>query len=174
MNRFSLHRLEDGACIHTYNTNPVKTFPKQVVFEEQATLVVGGSDTGTIHIFDKNEGTLKQVLQHADKGLIFGATSTNDTEPTISIGCHKRTTSLSDRSLGSAIKNFIQGIVQLAIAMAIIAYVSNIYSKLGAQMNDLTNTDIRSLVEQYIEAQRGEELEREARKQMADMDKPSL
>lgn len=69
-NGFSLHQLEDGACIRTYNTNPVKTFPKQVVFGEQATLVVGGSDTGTIHVFDKNEGTLKQVLQHADRGRV--------------------------------------------------------------------------------------------------------
>ncbi|KAG1823063.1 WD40-repeat-containing domain protein [Suillus variegatus] len=67
---FSLHQLEDGACIRTYNTNPVKTFPKQVVFGEQATLVVGGSDTETIHVFDKNEGTLKQVLQHADRGRV--------------------------------------------------------------------------------------------------------
>ncbi|KAG1797458.1 WD40-repeat-containing domain protein [Suillus plorans] len=68
VNGFSLHRLEDGACICTYNTNPVKTFPKQVVFGDRATLVVGGSDTGTIQIFDKNDGALKQVLQHADRG----------------------------------------------------------------------------------------------------------
>jgi hypothetical protein len=70
MNRFSLHQLEDGACLRTYNTNPVKTFPKQVVFGEQATLVVRGSDTGRIHIFDKNEGSIKQVLQHADRGRV--------------------------------------------------------------------------------------------------------
>jgi hypothetical protein len=34
------------------------------------------------------------------------------------------------------------------------------YSKLGAETVDLTNTNIRSVVEQYIEALRGEELER--------------
>ncbi|KAG1767309.1 WD40-repeat-containing domain protein [Suillus placidus] len=187
MNGFSLHQLEDGACLRTYNTNPVKTFPKQVVFGEQATLVVGGSDTGAIHIFDKNEGRVKQVLQHADRGqvqtvttydsthhsLIFGATSTNDSEPTISIWCRKRTISPSDRPLGTAIKNFVRGIVQLAIAMAIMAYVIGQtpgitllgnawreYSKPRAQTDELMNADIRSLVEQYIEAQRGEELER--------------
>ncbi|KAG2107663.1 uncharacterized protein F5147DRAFT_774110 [Suillus discolor] len=177
VNGFSLHRLEDGACIRTYNTNPVKTFPKQVVFGDRATLVVGGSDTGTIRIFDKNDGALKQVLQHADRGpqhsLIFGATSTNDAEPTISIWCRKRATSPSDHPLGSEVRNFVRGIIQLAIAMAIIAYLiehlSGItslgnawreYSKLGAQTADLTNTNIRSLVEQYIEALRGEELER--------------
>ncbi|KAG2107069.1 uncharacterized protein F5147DRAFT_774665 [Suillus discolor] len=191
VNGFSLHRLEDGAYIHTYNTNPVKTFPKQVVFGDQATLVVGGSDTGTIRIFDKNDGALKQVLQHADRGrvqtvtmydspqhsLIFGVTSTNDAELTISIWCRKRATSPSDCPLGSEVRNFVRGIIQLAIAMAIIAYVSNMliehslgitslgnawqeYSKLGAQTADLTNTNIRSLVEQYMEALRGEELER--------------
>ncbi|KAG2115476.1 hypothetical protein DEU56DRAFT_761669 [Suillus clintonianus] len=160
-----------------------------VVFGEQATLVVGGSDTGKIHIFDKNEGSIKQVLQHADRGrvqtvtcktydsthhsLIFGATSTNDSEPTISIWCRKRETSASDHPLGTAIKNFVRGIVQLAITMAIMAYLigqtSGItllgnawreYSKPGAQTDELTNADICSLVEQYIEAQRGEELER--------------
>ncbi|KAG2365320.1 hypothetical protein BDR07DRAFT_1374402 [Suillus spraguei] len=193
VNRFSLHCLEDGACIHTYNTNPVKTFPKQVVFRDWATLVVGGSDTGTIQIFDKNDGALKQVLQHTDRGqvqtvtykmydslkhsLIFGATSTNDVKPTISIWCRKCATSPSDRPLGSEVKNFIRRIIQLAIAMVTIAYVSNMliehlwgitslgnawreYSKLGAQLADLTNTNICSLVEQYIEALRGEELER--------------
>jgi hypothetical protein len=70
MNGFSLHRLDDAVCIRTYNTNPVKTFPKQVVFGGKATLVVGGSDTGVIYVFDKNEGTLKQVLQHADTGRV--------------------------------------------------------------------------------------------------------
>lgn len=70
MNGFSLHQLDDGACIRTYNTDPVKTFPKQVVFGEKATLVVGGSDAGIIYVFDKNEGTLKQELQHADKARV--------------------------------------------------------------------------------------------------------
>ncbi|KAG2751885.1 WD40 repeat-like protein [Suillus brevipes Sb2] len=143
MNGFSLHRLDDAVCIRTYNTNPVKTFPKQVVFGGKATLVVGGSDTGVIYVFDKNEGTLKQVLQHADKGrvqtvttydgthhsLIFGATSMNDTEPTISIWCRKQdsvTKSTNDRPLESALKNFVRGIAQLAIAMALIAYANSV------------------------------------------------
>ncbi|KIK35766.1 hypothetical protein CY34DRAFT_26540 [Suillus luteus UH-Slu-Lm8-n1] len=104
MNGFSLHQLDDGACIRTYNTDPVKTFPKQVVFGEKATLIVGGSDTGIIYVFDKNEGTLKQELQHADKAqvqtvatydgthhsIIFGATSVNDAEPNISIWSRQR------------------------------------------------------------------------------------
>ncbi|KAG1720367.1 WD40-repeat-containing domain protein [Suillus occidentalis] len=70
VNGFSLHRLDDGACIRTYNTNPVKTFPKQVVFGENTDVVVGGSDAGVIYVFDKNKGTLKQVLKHADKARV--------------------------------------------------------------------------------------------------------
>jgi hypothetical protein len=54
-------------CIRTYNTNPVKTFPKQVVFGENMDVVVGGSDAGVIYVFDKKTGTLKQVLKHAGK-----------------------------------------------------------------------------------------------------------
>ncbi|KAG2029837.1 WD40-repeat-containing domain protein [Suillus americanus] len=70
VNGFSLHRLDDGACIRTYNTNPVKTFPKQVVFGENMDVVVGGSDAGVIYVFDKKTGTLKQVLKHADKARV--------------------------------------------------------------------------------------------------------
>ncbi|KAG1901790.1 WD40-repeat-containing domain protein [Suillus fuscotomentosus] len=193
-NGFSLHRLEDAVCICTYNTNPVKTFPKQVVFGRKATLVVGGSDTGVIYIFDKNEGTLKQVLQHADKGrvqtvttydgthhsLIFGATSMNNTEPTISIWCRKLDSvakSTNDHPLESALKNFVRGIAQLTITMALIAYVlrthntSRIslaplgnawqeYSKKFNRPQDLTD-DVCLLVEKYIEDQkRGEGFER--------------
>jgi hypothetical protein len=168
-NRFSLHHLEDGACIHTYNTNPVKTFPKQVVFGDQATLVVGGSNTGTIQIFNKNDGALKQVLQHADRGqvqtvtisyfidqmnmnlttyktydspqhsLIFGATSTNNAEPTISIWCCKCAISPSDHPLGSEVKNFVWGIIQLAIAVVIIAYVSNMVRDICDAKHALTH-----------------------------------
>ncbi|KAG1894223.1 WD40-repeat-containing domain protein [Suillus fuscotomentosus] len=145
MNRFSLHRLDDAVCIRTYNTNPVKTFPKQVAFGGKATLVVGGSDTGVVYIFDKNEGTLKQVLQHANMGqvqtadcktydgthhsLIFGAMSMNNMEPTISIWSRKQDTvaKSADHPL-SALKNFVRGIAQLAIAMALIAYVLGQYN----------------------------------------------
>jgi hypothetical protein len=69
-NGFSLHRLDDAVCIRSYNTNPIKTFPKQVVFGEKTDVVVGGSDAGVIYVFDKNEGTLKQVLKHADKARV--------------------------------------------------------------------------------------------------------
>ncbi|KAG1896834.1 uncharacterized protein F5891DRAFT_1192482 [Suillus fuscotomentosus] len=118
VNGFSLHRLEDGACICTYNTNPVKTFHNTVVFGDWATLVVGGSDTGTIRIFDKMMVPLSKYCNMQTGGRVqtvmtydspqqpdFGATSTNDAEPTISIWCRKRAISPSDRPLGSEVKN---------------------------------------------------------------------
>ncbi|KAG1826395.1 WD40-repeat-containing domain protein [Suillus variegatus] len=78
MNGFSLHQLDDAMCIRSYNTNPVKTFPKQVVFGEKTDMVVGGSDAGVIYVFDKNEGTLKQVLKHADKARVQTVTCGNN------------------------------------------------------------------------------------------------
>ncbi|KAG0698978.1 hypothetical protein DFH29DRAFT_877627 [Suillus ampliporus] len=180
-----LHQLDDAVCIRTYNTNPVKTFPKQVVFGEKTDVVVGGSDAGVIYIFDKNEGTLKQVLKHADKArvqtvivrIIVGATSQNDTEPVISIWSHQRDNLETPRPLGRALKNFVRGIVQLAIVIALLTYVSHVIShklsfvrsvttypdckSLGniwqnlARPHDPMNHDIRVWVEQYIE-HRGE------------------
>ncbi|KAG1756942.1 hypothetical protein EDD22DRAFT_850339 [Suillus occidentalis] len=116
--------------------------------------------------------------------LIFGATSMNDTEPTISIWCRKQdsvTKSTNDRPLESALKNFVQGIAQLAIAMALIAYVLQVlgtrntsrislaplgnawqeYLKFWDRPQDLTN-DVRLLVEKYIEDQKRNEGLKEA------------
>ncbi|KAG1846393.1 WD40-repeat-containing domain protein [Suillus subalutaceus] len=181
MNGFSLHHLDDAVCIRTYNTNPVKTFPKQVVFGEKTDMVVGGSDAGVIYVFDKNEGTLRQVLKHADKArsrrltdyethdgtyhsIIVGATSQNDAEPVISIWSHQRNNLEMPHPLGRAFKNFVWGVVQLAIAMALLTYcvtmnTSISFESLGsiwqnlARPQDLTNEDIRVWVEQYIEHQ---------------------
>ncbi|KAG2341495.1 hypothetical protein BDR05DRAFT_949587 [Suillus weaverae] len=131
-----------------YNTNLIKMFPKQVVFGEKTDVVVSGSDAGVIYIFDKNEGTLKQVLKHADKArvqtvtrcltdyktydgthhsMIVGATSQNDAEPVISIWRRQwENFETACPPLGKALKNFVRGIVQLAIAMALLAYVSHV------------------------------------------------
>ncbi|KAI6023549.1 WD40-repeat-containing domain protein, partial [Pisolithus microcarpus] len=62
---FSLHRLSDGSCIRTYDTKPLKTYPKQVAFMEDGTVIVGGSDNGLVYIFEKNTGTLRQRLRHS-------------------------------------------------------------------------------------------------------------
>ncbi|KAI6009946.1 hypothetical protein EDC04DRAFT_2610421 [Pisolithus marmoratus] len=40
VNGFSLHRIEDGICTRTYDTNPRKGFPKQVAIVEGGSMVV--------------------------------------------------------------------------------------------------------------------------------------
>jgi hypothetical protein len=64
----------------------------------------------------------------AHYSVIFGATSMNDAEPTISIWSRRRDNAEAsiDRPLGMRLKNFLRGIVQLALAIALTAYVSNI------------------------------------------------
>jgi hypothetical protein len=58
--------------------------------------------------------------------MIVGATSQNDAEPVISIWSRQRDNLETARPLGKALKNFVRGIVQLAIAMALLAYVSHV------------------------------------------------
>ncbi|KAL4077897.1 hypothetical protein J3A83DRAFT_4070136, partial [Scleroderma citrinum] len=53
INRFSLHRMDYGICIRTYNTNSKKTYPKQAALAEGGTMVIGRSDDGFIYVFDK-------------------------------------------------------------------------------------------------------------------------
>lgn len=64
----------------------------------------------------------------AHYSVIFGATSMNDAEPTISIWSRKRDNAEAsiEGPLVTRLKNFLRGIVQLALAIALIAYVSNI------------------------------------------------
>ncbi|OJA12390.1 hypothetical protein AZE42_11779 [Rhizopogon vesiculosus] len=115
--------------------------------------------------------------------VIFGATSMNDVEPIISIWSRKRENAEAsiDRPLGTRLKSFLRGIVQLALAIALIAYVSNIfiservmmnasgvsftslgnawqeYSKLKTGPHELTNDDIHIMVDQYIEDRKMEQ-----------------
>ena len=45
--------MDNAICIRTYDTNPKKTYPKQVALAEGETMVIGGSDDGFIYVFDK-------------------------------------------------------------------------------------------------------------------------
>ncbi|KAG2335847.1 hypothetical protein BDR05DRAFT_953778 [Suillus weaverae] len=147
-----LHQLDDGACIQTYNTDPVKTFPKQVVFGEKATLIIGGSNAGIIYVFDKNEGTLKARVTTRRQGA------------------------------RSALKNFVREIFHLAVAMALMAYISmmqfmgqhitsgisleslgEFWQKPVAQAHELMNDDICVLVETYIQDRRVEQYTKDRR-----------
>ena len=51
---FSLYTLEDMQFLREYLTGkPTKRFPKQVEFGEDSRVLVGGSDHGTIYVFDR-------------------------------------------------------------------------------------------------------------------------
>ena len=67
---FSLHCMEDATCIKMYDTKPLKLYPKQVTFAEKGRVIVGGSDTGIVHILDKTSGDVLQLLQHSKSGRV--------------------------------------------------------------------------------------------------------
>ena len=57
--------------IRSYSVGkPTVRFPKQVVFGEHGRVIVGGSDTGRIFIFDRESGAMLDALKHADGGLV--------------------------------------------------------------------------------------------------------
>ena len=43
---------------------------KQVVFAEDGRVVAGGSDCGTVFVFDKESGAPIDMLRHAPKGMV--------------------------------------------------------------------------------------------------------
>jgi hypothetical protein len=67
---FSLYSLEDMRFLHEYPTGqPTRRFPKQIEFGEGGRVLVGGSDHGTIYVFDRKTGLVMDTLHHEDKGL---------------------------------------------------------------------------------------------------------
>ncbi|KIJ59117.1 hypothetical protein HYDPIDRAFT_33513 [Hydnomerulius pinastri MD-312] len=70
-NGFTLYRLDskDPICTYVADT-PTVPVPKQVAFGEDSKVVVGGSDNGSIYIFDRRSGKLVERLQHSSTGLV--------------------------------------------------------------------------------------------------------
>ena len=67
---FSLYTLEDTWFLHEYPTGrPTKQFPKQVGFDEDCRVLVGGSDHGTIYMFDRKTWLVVETLHHEDNRL---------------------------------------------------------------------------------------------------------
>ncbi|KIN98781.1 hypothetical protein M404DRAFT_156911 [Pisolithus tinctorius Marx 270] len=156
---FSLHRLNDGSCIRTYDTKPLKTYPKQVAFVEDGTTIIGGSDNGLVYIFEMNTGTKQQVLQHSrtartqtittydreDHTGIVAASSNNDMDNTITVWKKpKRDLQLrpgkkesSLQALFRAIRATIQFLMQLlTIAFAVkLTYNVAVSYRLSNQLN---------------------------------------
>ena len=68
---FSLYTLEDMQFLHEYPTGrPMKQFPKQVGFDEDCRVLVGGSNHGTIYVFDRKTGLVVETLHHEDDVLL--------------------------------------------------------------------------------------------------------
>jgi hypothetical protein len=44
--------------------------PKQVAFGAEGRLVVGGSDNGSVYIFERKTGKLLETLRHSNAGLV--------------------------------------------------------------------------------------------------------
>jgi hypothetical protein len=70
-NGFNLHRLDNGHWRLNYTTGkPSRKLPKQIAFGEDSNVVVGGSDHGSVYVFDKRTGSPLHVLRHQERGLV--------------------------------------------------------------------------------------------------------
>jgi hypothetical protein len=69
--RFNLHELEDCTFVRNFPTGtPIRRHPKQVTFGENGQVVVGGSDHGIVHVFDRMTGNKLAELRAADGGMV--------------------------------------------------------------------------------------------------------
>jgi hypothetical protein len=68
---FDIHQLGTGTYVCTLTTGPYKRRePKQVAFAENSKVAVGGSDHGSVYVFDRRNGSVLEVLRHAGQGLV--------------------------------------------------------------------------------------------------------
>jgi hypothetical protein len=71
LNGFDTHHLDTGAWKRTFPTKEsTRKFPKQVAFGEMCQVVVGGSDHGTVYIFNRKTTAVVQILQHGDRKMV--------------------------------------------------------------------------------------------------------
>ena len=65
-NGFDIYRLDSGQFIRTLVTQePIRTYPKGVVFANNCQAVIGGSDHGYVYIFERKSGCILAKLAHA-------------------------------------------------------------------------------------------------------------
>lgn len=68
---FDIFELEKGTSIRSFPTGtPTRYLPRQVDFAERARAVVGGSDHGSVYVFDRKTGAPLDVLRHTEGGLV--------------------------------------------------------------------------------------------------------
>lgn len=103
---FDLRDVRTGELVRKFPTGqPLRRCPKQVTFGEDGDVVVGGSDHGTLYVFDRKTGSLRQKLRHASSGyvqtvtahtkndgraLIVAATTGCDMSPAITIWSRRK------------------------------------------------------------------------------------
>ena len=88
--------MDDAVCIGTYDTNPKKTYPKQVALAEGGTMVIGGSDNGFIYVFDKATSEWVQTLQHSSIGRVQTVTVRQAISLLATTDAHLKTHDASD------------------------------------------------------------------------------
>ncbi|KAG1856086.1 hypothetical protein F4604DRAFT_1590484, partial [Suillus subluteus] len=71
-NGFTLCRLEgDEEPVRTFMTTaPIVSVPKQVAFGAEGRLIIGGSDHGSVYVFERKLGKLFETLRHSNTGLV--------------------------------------------------------------------------------------------------------
>ncbi len=80
---FDLRDLPTGSLIRNFPTGrPTFRYPKQVVFGEGSSVVIGGSDHGSVYVFDRKSGALRQKLQHTATGAVQTVTVSRSIEST--------------------------------------------------------------------------------------------
>lgn len=66
---FDIYKLDSGSFVTSLSTkDPLKTYPKGVVFAARSYAVIGGSDHGRVYIFERKTGKIINTLTHARKG----------------------------------------------------------------------------------------------------------
>ncbi|KAI6094115.1 WD40-repeat-containing domain protein [Pisolithus croceorrhizus] len=71
MNGFTLYLLDHEDLIQYFVTEPQSVpIPKQVVFREESKIIVGGSDNGSVYLFERRTGQMLAKLTHSKMGLV--------------------------------------------------------------------------------------------------------
>jgi hypothetical protein len=71
-NGFTLYRLEgDEEPVWTFViAAPSVSVPKQVAFRAEGRMIIGGSDHGSVYVFERKSGKLFETLCHSNTGLV--------------------------------------------------------------------------------------------------------
>ncbi|KAI6131104.1 hypothetical protein EDD16DRAFT_1515263 [Pisolithus croceorrhizus] len=70
-NGFTLYSLDCEDLIQYFVTEPQSVpVPKQVAFGEESKIIVGGSDNGSMYLFERRMGWMLEKLTHSKMGLV--------------------------------------------------------------------------------------------------------